>query len=116
MNDNDSYEELRKFIYKVSESGNVNHFIVHARKAVLNANFSPHDNRNIPPLKYDYVYRLVDDFPHLSFTINGGINSIAECKEHLSRGVAGIQTFLQYSLLLNFSINANSPLKITRNN
>jgi tRNA-dihydrouridine synthase A len=49
----------------VSEVGQVQHFIVHARKAVLNAKFSPDMNRRIPPLKYDYVYNLVKEFPHL---------------------------------------------------
>ena len=45
--------------------GKVNHFIVHARKAVLNAKFSPDMNRRIPPLKYDYVYDLIKEFPDL---------------------------------------------------
>jgi tRNA-dihydrouridine synthase A len=56
---------LVKFIREVSEKGKVEHFIVHARKAVLNAKFSPDMNRRIPPLKYDYVYDLVKEFPHL---------------------------------------------------
>ena len=56
---------LVKFIREVSEKGKVEHFIVHARKAVLNAKFSPDMNRRIPPLKYDYVYDLIKDFPHL---------------------------------------------------
>lgn len=54
-----------KFIREVSEKGKVEHFIVHARKAVLNAKFSPDMNRRIPPLKYDYVYDLVKEFSHL---------------------------------------------------
>ena len=56
---------LVKFVREVSEKGKVQHFIVHARKAVLNAKFSPDMNRRIPPLKYDYVYDLIKDFPHL---------------------------------------------------
>jgi len=76
VNDKDSYEELREFIRVVSERGHVRHFVIHARKAILNANFSPHDNRTIPPLNYGFVYRLVDDFPNLHFTLNGGIGSI----------------------------------------
>ena len=56
---------LVKFIREVSEKGKVEHFIVHARKAVLNAKFSPDMNRRIPPLKYNYVYDLVKEFPHL---------------------------------------------------
>ncbi|KAJ1415746.1 dihydrouridine synthase-domain-containing protein [Ochromonadaceae sp. CCMP2298] len=80
VDDRDSYEELVAFVRTVSEKGNVGHFIVHARKAVLNANFSPHDNRSIPPLRYDFVTRLTADFPHLEFTLNGGVQSVAQAK------------------------------------
>lgn len=51
VNDNDSYEELTRFIDTVANKGKVRHFIVHARKAILDKNFSPDDNRKIPPLK-----------------------------------------------------------------
>ena len=44
---------------------------------------SPRQNRHIPPLKYDYVYQLKKDFPNLNITINGGIKTIDECKDHL---------------------------------
>ena len=90
VNENDSYENLCQFITTVSNKGCVDHFIIHARKAILNAKFSPEDNRKIPPLKYDYVYRLVKDFPKLYFTINGGINNINDAKIHLSHGVTGV--------------------------
>ena len=53
---------------------------------MLGANFSPEDNRKIPPLKYDYVYNLVKDFPYLRFTINGGIQTLTEVKGQLSKG------------------------------
>jgi tRNA-dihydrouridine synthase A len=90
VNNEDSYEGLVKFIDHVSRQGQVEHFIVHARKAVLGAKFSPADNRKIPPLKYDYVHNLVKDFPHLKFTINGGINSLQEAKAQLDQGVHGV--------------------------
>jgi tRNA-dihydrouridine synthase A len=92
VNDNDSYEQLCAFVDQVATRGAVRHFIVHARRAVLGAKFSPDDNRKIPPLKYDYVYRLVEDFPHLKFTLNGGVQSISECKEVLSKSpkLAGV--------------------------
>jgi tRNA-dihydrouridine synthase A len=90
VNDQDSYQELTRFIDTVSSKGDVNHFIVHARKAILDANFSPDDNRKIPPLKYDYVYDLVRDFPNLQFTINGGVGNLNETKSQLSRGVHGV--------------------------
>lgn len=90
VDNNDSYEQLVNFIRTVSEIGKVTHFIIHARKALLGGNFSPADNRKIPPLKYDYVYNLVKDFPHLHFSINGGINTIEEIKQHLDKGVVGV--------------------------
>jgi tRNA-dihydrouridine synthase A len=90
VNDNDSYEELTNFIRLVSERGHVRHFIVHARKAILNKRFTPDDNRRIPPLKYDYVYSLVRDFPHLHFTINGGISTVEEAEAQLQHGLAGV--------------------------
>ena len=57
--------------------------IVHARKAWLNG-LSPKENRNIPPLDYDRVYRLKASLPHVPVIINGGIGSIAEAKRHLA--------------------------------
>ncbi|KAJ0397480.1 hypothetical protein P43SY_006164 [Pythium insidiosum] len=81
VDDHDSYEELRHFIETVASSG-VRHFIVHARKCLLNG-LSPHENRTIPPLRYDWVYRLKDDFPELLFTLNGGVQSIQHAKELL---------------------------------
>jgi tRNA-dihydrouridine synthase A len=57
--------------------------IVHARKAWLNG-LSPKENRDIPPLDYDRVYRLKAAMPHVPIVINGGIGSIAEAKRHLA--------------------------------
>ncbi len=77
----DSYEELTNFIRTVS-SGGVNKFIVHARKCMLNG-LSPKQNRDIPPLRYEVVHRLTQDFPELKFVINGGINTLEQAQEHL---------------------------------
>jgi tRNA-dihydrouridine synthase A len=57
--------------------------VVHARKAWLNG-LSPKENRDIPPLDYDRVYRLKAALPDIPIIINGGIGSLAEVKEHLS--------------------------------
>jgi tRNA-dihydrouridine synthase A len=57
--------------------------IVHARKAWLNG-LSPKENRDIPPLDYDRVYRLKASMPDVPIIINGGITSIAQAREHLS--------------------------------
>jgi len=90
VNDVDSYENLVEFIETVHRIGGVKHFVIHARKAILNKNFSPHDNRNIPPLKYNFVYDLVRDFPHLSFSLNGGVKTYEDVALHLSKGVVGV--------------------------
>ena len=84
VNGHESYEELCNFIRLVSEVGKVEHFIIHARIAVLGKKFTPKDNRSIPPLKYDVVYSLIKDFPHLKFTLNGGVRSVAEVQTLLS--------------------------------
>lgn len=77
----ESYEELLAFVEPVAAAG-CSVFIVHARKAWLQG-LSPKQNRDVPPLNYDWVYRLKADFPHLTIVINGGIQTIAECKLHL---------------------------------
>ncbi len=58
VDNQDSYDQLTNFIRIVHEQGGVRHFIIHARKAILGGRLSPADNRRIPPLKPDYVYRL----------------------------------------------------------
>jgi tRNA-dihydrouridine synthase A len=57
-------------------------FSVHARKAWLKG-LSPKENRNIPPLRYEDVYRLKQDFPQLQIEINGGIANHEDVAEHL---------------------------------
>jgi len=89
---NDSYEALTEFIDTIHNSTcpKVTHFVIHARKAILDMQLSPEQNRNIPPLKHDVVYRLIEDYPHLLFTINGGIKTLAEASDHLAKGVHGV--------------------------
>ena len=77
----EDYEFLYNFVNIVQDAG-IKHFIIHARNGILKG-LSPRQNRHIPPLKYDYVYQLKKDFPNLNITINGGIKSIDECKDHL---------------------------------
>jgi len=78
----DSYEALRDFVKSVSQTG-CKHFIVHARKAWLDG-LSPKENRHIPPLRYEYVYRLKQEMPDLHLTINGGIDNWQAVQEHLT--------------------------------
>ena len=77
----EDYEFLYDFVNIVQSAG-IKHFIIHARNGILKG-LSPRQNRHVPPLKYDYVYQLKKDFPNLNITINGGIKTIDECKEHL---------------------------------
>ena len=77
----EDYEFLYNFVDIVQDAG-IKHFIIHARNGILKG-LSPRQNRHIPPLKYDYVYQLKKDFPNLNITINGGIKTIDECKDHL---------------------------------
>ena len=79
----EDYENLYNFITKLKNTG-VQTFIIHARKAIL-GKFTPKQNLNIPPLNYDFVYRLKKDFPTEEIIINGGINSTNEAKTHLKK-------------------------------
>ena len=83
VDENESYEFLYNFISIVKESG-IKIFIIHARNGILKG-LSPRQNRTIPPLKYDYVYKLKKDFPELEIIINGGIKTLKECHDHLSK-------------------------------
>lgn len=82
IDDVDDYDVLAKFVEQVSSSG-CDTFFVHARNAILKG-LSPKQNREIPPLQYDKVYRLKADFPHLEIIINGGIDTIEACQQHLA--------------------------------
>ncbi len=70
---NDAYEPFYDFISTVHQGG-CDLFVVHARKAWLDG-LSPSENREIPPLRYDFVHRIKQELPHISFVINGGIDS-----------------------------------------
>src|SRR5690606_29054592 len=82
IDDQDSYEELCRFVDIVQRSG-CRTFIVHARKAILSG-LSPKENREVPPLRYETVYQLKQNFPHLEILINGGIQSTEACLGHLN--------------------------------
>jgi tRNA-dihydrouridine synthase A len=77
----DSYEDLVKFVSIVSQTGCAR-FSVHARKAWLQG-LSPKENREVPPLRYEDVHRLKQDFPYLSIEINGGFTSLAQVQTQL---------------------------------
>ena len=75
VNNADSYEQLCNFVRVVSERSPVRHFVVHCRKALLN--YSPADNRKVPPLRRGWAYALARDFPHLTFSLNGQVRLTA---------------------------------------
>ena len=77
----EDYDFLRSFVEGIANQ-NIATIIIHARNAILKG-LSPRQNRTIPPLKYDYVYRIKEDFPELEIIINGGIDSLVEAKDHL---------------------------------
>jgi len=77
----ESYDFVRDFVGTVAQAGCVT-FIVHARNAILKG-LSPKQNREIPPLKYDFAYRLKSDFPQLEIILNGGVKTSAEIDVHL---------------------------------
>jgi tRNA-dihydrouridine synthase A len=83
IDDRDSYPELVDFISTVA-AGGCETFIVHARKAWLSG-LSPKQNRDVPPLRYDVVFQLKQDFPQLEIIINGGITTLNACQDLLSQ-------------------------------
>jgi len=87
IDDRDSYEALVDFVGRVA-SGGCEVFIIHARKAWLRG-LSPKENREIPPLRHEVVYRLKRDFPDLTIILNGGLTT-PEQIANSSRGVDGV--------------------------
>ncbi|XP_049936733.1 uncharacterized protein LOC116245931 [Nymphaea colorata] len=89
VDDRDTYDQLCEFVDTVSSCSPTRHFIIHARKALLKG-LNPAENRRIPPLKYEYYFGLLRDFPDLQFTINGGITCIDEVLAARSQGAHGV--------------------------
>jgi tRNA-dihydrouridine synthase A len=87
VDEQDEYADLEHFIETVRATG-CNVFVVHARKAWLEG-LSPKENRDIPPLNYQRVYRLKREFPDLTIVVNGGVGTVDEVREHL-RHIDGV--------------------------
>ncbi|GFE71524.1 tRNA dihydrouridine(20/20a) synthase DusA [Chroococcus sp. FPU101] len=83
IDERDRYEDMLNFVKIVSDAGCCR-FTVHARKAWLKG-LSPKENRTIPPLRYDDVYRLKTEFPDLLIEINGGITTLEQVQQHLQK-------------------------------
>jgi tRNA-dihydrouridine synthase A len=82
VDDQDPEESLFRLVDLCAQAG-VRHFVVHARKALLQG-LSPKENRDVPPLNYPLVYRLKRERPDLTVVINGGIGSLDEAQAHLA--------------------------------
>ena len=82
IDDFDDYDFLKRFVDETVAAG-CETYVVHARIAILEG-LSPKENRSVPPLRYERVYRLKADYPDLDIIINGGITSVDECRDHLA--------------------------------
>ncbi|MFA9216018.1 MAG: tRNA dihydrouridine(20/20a) synthase DusA [Sphingomonadaceae bacterium] len=103
IDDSESYDFVRDFVGTVGEAG-CRTFIVHARNAILKG-LSPKENREIPPLKYEFAYQLKRDFPQFEILINGGIKTEAEIDLHLQHvdGVMlGREAYHNPFMMVNF--------------
>ncbi len=88
VDDQDPQQVLPDFLSRVSAAG-VERFTIHARKAWLQG-LSPKENRDIPPLDYDLVLQMKGLFPHLHLSVNGGVNTLDEAEDFLSKGMDGV--------------------------
>jgi tRNA-dihydrouridine synthase A len=83
IDDMDSYDSLARFVEHMQSAG-CSTIIIHARKAFLQG-LSPRENRSVPPLRYDYAYRIKQQFQDMTVVLNGGIESLEAAKTHLER-------------------------------
>jgi tRNA-dihydrouridine synthase A len=82
IDDQDSYDFLKRFVDSLVTVG-CRTFVVHARIAILEG-LSPKENRTVPPLNYERVYRLKQDYPDLQIVLNGGIKTLQQVDEVLA--------------------------------
>ena len=111
----DKYEDMVNFINTNKETG-VNKYIIHARIAIL-AGLDPKQNRSIPPLRYDEVYRAKKEYPDLHIEINGGIKSVKEIDEHLNyvdSVMLGREIYDNPMILTEFGKYYGKDINITR--
>lgn len=111
----DKYEDMVNFINITKETG-VNKYIIHARIAIL-AGLDPKQNRSIPPLRYDEVYRAKKEYPDLHIEINGGIKNVKEIDEHLKyvdSVMLGREIYDNPMILTEFGKYYGKEINITR--
>ena len=88
VDDQDPEQILPEFLNHISNSGIIR-VIIHARKAVLKG-LSPKENRDIPPLDHELVFRMKEKFPNLHISLNGGVTSLSAVNELLTKGIDGV--------------------------
>ena len=88
IDDRDDYEFFAAFVDAVAAVG-IDALIVHARAAILGG-LSPKENREIPPLKYDYVHRMKRERPGLTVILNGGLAQASQAGHHVAAGLDGV--------------------------
>jgi tRNA-dihydrouridine synthase A len=88
VDDQDPAEVLPAFLATMRQAG-VRRIIIHARKAWLQG-LSPKDNRDVPPLDYDLVHAMKREFPDLHLSINGGVTTLDQARQHLDAGMDGV--------------------------
>ena len=94
IDDNDDYDYLHRFVEITSAAG-CKRYIVHARTAILEG-LSPKENRSVPPLRYEHVFRLKDEFPGLHVALNGGVkhaDQVADLLDRLDGVMIGRQAY-----------------------
>ncbi len=113
IDDKDSYEFLSSFVEKLVAAG-CRKFVVHARIAILEG-LSPKENRTVPPLNYDRVYRLKRDFPEIEIVINGELASIEQVDEvlrHVDGAMIGRQAYHQPYFLAELEHHFNPEFSL----
>ncbi len=113
IDNKDSYEFLASFIERLVEAG-CRKFVVHARIAILDG-LSPKENRTVPALNYDRVYRLKRDYPGLEIVINGGLagcEQIDEVLQHVDGAMVGRQAYHQPYFLAELEHHFNPQMAL----
>ena len=104
IDDDEDYQVVADFVGEIAHKTPCQSFIIHARNAWLNG-LSPKENRDIPPLKYDFVYRIKHDFSDLNIVINGGVtdnNSINNHLQHIDGVMIGRAVYHNPMLMKNW--------------